>query len=169
MHACPNVDEILRFIANELVESGLRRTAVALACCCRAFEDPVLDVLWETKHHLMDLLGTFPRDIWGPGRPKVSAVIVMLFPTLLNFLVAEVSCQAPYGAGVGSFVEVRTKDESVHAVWSPTAASPLGPAISYPRETPASKPEKSPYDSHAYYQGLHLIHPSIPFSKDNHR
>ena len=79
MHTCFNVDEILRFIARELIESGLRRTAVALACCCRDFEDPVLDVLWETEYHLAHLLGTFPQGIWGLGEPRVSVAIVILF------------------------------------------------------------------------------------------
>ena len=43
MHACLNVDEIVRLIAYELVASGGYATAVALARCCKSFEDPVLD------------------------------------------------------------------------------------------------------------------------------
>ena len=169
MHACLNVDEILRFIANELVESGSWQTAVALACCCRAFEDPVLDVLWETEDCLTHLLGTFPQDIWDPGEPKVSVLIVVLFPSLLKYLIVKVSHQAPYSAGVGSFAEVRTKNKNALAVGSPATASPLGSAVSYPRESPASEPETFGDGCHTYYRGQHLIHPSISLPKDNHR
>ena len=149
MHACLNVDEILRSIASELVQSGLRRTAVALACCCRAFEDPVLDALWETKYHLMHLLRTLPQDIWSPVEPKVRVAIVIFGPSPLNCLVSKVFDQASYGAGVGSFVEIRRKDENVHAVGFPAAASSLGSAVPHPRKTPASKLEDSSVVSRA--------------------
>jgi hypothetical protein len=55
----------------------------------------------------------------------VSVAIVMLFPSLLKCLIVKVSYQAPYGTGVGSVVEVRTKNQTIHAVGSPAAASPL--------------------------------------------
>ena len=45
MHLCLNVDEILRLIAHELVASRGKGTTVGLACCCKGFEDPVLDGL----------------------------------------------------------------------------------------------------------------------------
>ena len=47
MHACLYVDEILRLIASELVVPGAKATTVLLVCCCKSFEDPVLDTLWE--------------------------------------------------------------------------------------------------------------------------
>ena len=49
MHACLNVDEIIRLIARELVASESKATAAALACRRKTFEDPVLDTLWETQ------------------------------------------------------------------------------------------------------------------------
>ena len=49
MHICLNVDELVRLIACELVASEGKATAVALAGCCKSFEDPVLDALWETQ------------------------------------------------------------------------------------------------------------------------
>ena len=49
MHACLNVDEIVRHITYELVALRAKRTAVALGCCCQSFEDPALDTLWETQ------------------------------------------------------------------------------------------------------------------------
>ena len=64
MHHCLNVDEILRLVAYELVASEAEGTAAALARCCKTFEEPVLDVLWETQNQLTPLLKTFPRDVW---------------------------------------------------------------------------------------------------------
>ena len=64
MHPCLNVDEILRSFACELVASEAKVAAVALACCCKSFEDPVLDALWETQDQLAPLLKCFPQDIW---------------------------------------------------------------------------------------------------------
>ena len=64
MHPCLNVDEILRLLACELVGSEARATAVALGSCCKSFEDPVLDALWETQHRLIPLLKCLPQDVW---------------------------------------------------------------------------------------------------------
>ena len=67
MHHCLYVDEILRHVASELVVYKGRASAVALACCCKSFEDPVLDVLWETQEGLIPLFGSLPRDVWNGG------------------------------------------------------------------------------------------------------
>lgn len=67
MHACLSVDEIIRLLACELVASGGKATAVALARCCKNFEDPVLDALWWEQDRLPLLLETFPEDIWDEG------------------------------------------------------------------------------------------------------
>jgi hypothetical protein len=64
MHACLNVDEIVRLIASELVASGGDATIAALACCCKNFEDPALDALWATQQQLAPLLGVFPEGVW---------------------------------------------------------------------------------------------------------
>ena len=46
MRPCLNVGEILRLIARELrVASRGKGTTIGLACCCKGFEDPVLDGL----------------------------------------------------------------------------------------------------------------------------
>ena len=79
MHACLNVDEILRLIAYELVASEGKRTAVALACCCKSLEDPVLDVLWVAQHRLLRLLRSFPGDVWNEGRCTVSTPTICYF------------------------------------------------------------------------------------------
>ena len=72
MHACLNVDEIVRLIAYELVESGGNATAVGLACYRKSYEDPVLDVLWATQDQLLPLLKSFPGDVWNEGGCAVS-------------------------------------------------------------------------------------------------
>ena len=73
MHACLNVDEIVRLIARELVASNAKATAVALARCCKNFEDPILDTLWESQTRLLPLLKSLPEDVWDrSGRCTVS-------------------------------------------------------------------------------------------------
>ena len=72
MHCCLNIDEIVRLIAWELVTSRRKATAVRLACCCKSFEDPVLDTLWATGLGLTNLLGCFPGDVWNEDGCGVS-------------------------------------------------------------------------------------------------
>jgi len=85
MHACLNVDEIVRVIAYELVTSKGRGVAVSLACCCKSFEDPVLDALWETQEQLLPLLKSLPGDIWDGDGYTVSAPTTHVFSSL-NYL-----------------------------------------------------------------------------------
>ena len=80
MHACLNVDEIVRLIACELVASRGIATAVALACCCKSFEDPALDALWVKQDRLLPLLKTFPGDVWNDGECIVSGPTTRMFP-----------------------------------------------------------------------------------------
>jgi len=63
MHACLNVDEIVRLLACELVMSGGRGSAAALARCRKSFEEPVLDALWEAQDQLRPLLKSFPEGV----------------------------------------------------------------------------------------------------------
>ena len=85
MHRCLNVDEIVRLIAYELVASGRKATAARLACCCRGFGGPVLDVLWATQIELSPLFNCLPGDIWnGRGRTvSEPATCSTLFSTVL--------------------------------------------------------------------------------------
>lgn len=64
MHPCLNVDEIVRLLACELVASEAKATAVSLACCCKNFEDPVLDTLWDMQDQLRPLLKCLPQKVW---------------------------------------------------------------------------------------------------------
>jgi len=86
MHACLNVDEIVRLIAWELVASKARAAAVALACCSKSFEDPVLDTLWEVQDRLRPLLRSLPGDVWKRGNCPVVSVPTTRF-LILNYLV----------------------------------------------------------------------------------
>ena len=79
MHACLNVDEIARLIVHNLVASSGEGSAVSLACCCKSFEDPVLDVLWAKQHFLLPLLRCFPGDVWEEGGCSVSTSTTCLF------------------------------------------------------------------------------------------
>ena len=82
MHACLNVDEILRLIVCELVESKAKATAAALACCRKSFEDPALDVLWEAQDGLLPLLKSFPADVWSEGGYTVSTPVAHILSPL---------------------------------------------------------------------------------------
>ena len=94
MHACLNVDEIIRLIAHEVVESEAEATAVALACCCKSFEDPVLDVLWETQWNLLPLLKSLPRDVWNERASNVSEPTTRLFFSL-NHTISKIFMRSP--------------------------------------------------------------------------
>ena len=82
MHACLTVDEIVRFIAWGLVDSRSKATSVALACCSKSFEDPLLDTLWETQNRLRPLLRSLPGDVWKSGRCIVSVPTRHVFAPL---------------------------------------------------------------------------------------
>ena len=88
MHACLCVDEIVRLIACELVESRATATAIALACCCKNFEDSMLDALWGTQDQLLPLLKSLPEDVWNERECNVSTPTTGIFSSL-NFLIRK--------------------------------------------------------------------------------
>ena len=94
MHPCLNVDEIVRLIAGKLIESKTNATAVALACCCQSFEDPVLDVLWETQDKLLPLFKSLPGDVWNEGGCTVSVPTTRVSSSL-NCLVRKSFKRSP--------------------------------------------------------------------------
>ena len=116
MHRCLNIDEIVRFIACELTTSGGKGTAVCLACCCKGFEDPVLDVLWATQVELSPLFKCLPGDVWKEGGYTVStpAMHVLLFPQRFGL---EVFQTVSDGDRMGSFPKVRSKNASAQRLW----------------------------------------------------
>ena len=86
MHPCLCVEEIVRLIAHELVADEQNRSAVAMACCCKHFEDPALDALWMVPLRFINLLDTLPGDIWSHRYKVGTATITPVF-LLLNPLV----------------------------------------------------------------------------------
>ena len=86
MHACLYVDEILRLITRELVAPKAKATAIALACCCKSFEHPVLDTLWTVQCKLLPLLKSLPGVVWNEGEQAVRSPT---FPSL-NCLILKV-------------------------------------------------------------------------------
>lgn len=60
-HKVFEVDEILRPIAGYVVDLG-GSSAIALACCCRAFEEPVLGLYWECQR-LDKLANVLPEGV----------------------------------------------------------------------------------------------------------
>ena len=88
MHPCLRVDEIIRLVACELVELEANGTVAALACCCKSFEEPVLDVLWETQVELTLLLECLPEDTWEDAWEEsgkfVSWLMAFTFSTVSN-------------------------------------------------------------------------------------
>ncbi|KAF9647206.1 hypothetical protein BDM02DRAFT_2746303 [Thelephora ganbajun] len=64
MHHVFELDEILRLIASDLIDTG-DGGALSLACCCRSFSTPVLDTMWEEgQSDFTTLLKTFPCSVW---------------------------------------------------------------------------------------------------------
>ena len=64
MHPCFSVDEVLRFLACKFVASGANAGAVSLTCCCKSFEDPMLDAPRETQNRLTSLVKSFALEVW---------------------------------------------------------------------------------------------------------
>ena len=114
MHACLNLDEIVRLIACEVVASRAKATAVAFARCHKSFEDPVLDTLWETQYLLLPLLRSLPRDVWNEDGCTVSAPTTFNFPSHPFGL--KVFQKVPNNTRMGSFPEVRSKDTEAQLV-----------------------------------------------------
>jgi len=66
MHQTLYVEELVRRIASN-ADDGSPGSAslLALACCCRALESPVMDVLWQRQKHLHIILRSLPADCWN--------------------------------------------------------------------------------------------------------
>lgn len=62
-HKVFEVDEILRPIAGYVVDLD-GSSAIALACCCKAFEEPVLSLYWECQR-LDKLASVLPEGVLG--------------------------------------------------------------------------------------------------------
>ena len=122
MHPCLYVDEIVRLIAHELVAFNARATSVALACCCKTFEDPVLDILWETQSRVLPLLKSLPGDVWDEGGCSVS-VPTTCFLSSLNYLIQKSFKRFPTTLELARFRKyagrIRTLDERCNKHYIP--------------------------------------------------
>jgi len=87
MHRCLSVDDILGLLACELVASEAEATAVALACCCKGFQDPVLDAVWGTQDRLTPLLKCFPQEVWEERSGNIVGHIMAATFFALNHLI----------------------------------------------------------------------------------
>ena len=61
-HKVFEVDEILRPIAGYVVDN-CGSSAIALACCSKAFEEPVLSLFWEDQPLPDKLAGVLPEGV----------------------------------------------------------------------------------------------------------
>lgn len=159
MHACFNVDEIVRLLACELVASRWKKSAVALACCCKNLEDPVLDVLWEAHDQLHPLLKSFPGNIWDDEGGTFVSV-----STALRFYLTKLSDwvdfqENPDQSGMGSLPEVHSKDPDARSESFPSphiSRCSLGTATSHLQHDIASGFED--FQMRPSDHGLHSIH-----------
>ena len=78
MHSYLGVDKILELVVRELVASEAKGTAVSLACCCRNFEGPVLDQLWETQDRIIPLLKCLPQEVWKEEQENFVSQLITL-------------------------------------------------------------------------------------------
>jgi len=70
MHHCLAIQEIVRLIVGNLHEA-YKSSVLALACTCRAFENPALDHLWYQQTSLKTLFKCLPEDVWKETAAKV--------------------------------------------------------------------------------------------------
>lgn len=71
MHKIFQIDEVVKEITRHMSEWYTQRFILYLALSCKTISDPALDVLWETQCTLIDLLKTFPSDVWEVNQGKL--------------------------------------------------------------------------------------------------
>lgn len=66
MHRVLRLDELIRNIA-DCADHTTRGIAslLALACCCKSLEGPVMDILWRRQFDLHRALKILPADCWS--------------------------------------------------------------------------------------------------------
>lgn len=65
MHQVFRLEELVRNISScaESTRQG-SVSLLALACCCKLLEGPVMDILWQRQVDLSIILKTLPVDSW---------------------------------------------------------------------------------------------------------
>ena len=66
MHQLLRLDDLVRNIAY-CADRKIQGSAslLALACCCKSLEGPVMDILWQRQVDLSTILKTLPADSWS--------------------------------------------------------------------------------------------------------
>ena len=60
------IEELVQRIASSADdEPAGSASLLALACCCKSLEDPVMEVLWQRQKDLQIVLRTLPADCWA--------------------------------------------------------------------------------------------------------
>ena len=67
-HPIFQIDEILRLIVEWTCQVS-KPAAVEFACCCKAFEEPVLRALWK-EISFTSLTHLLPKDVLQSGPPS---------------------------------------------------------------------------------------------------
>ena len=88
-----------------LVKRVWRATAVALACCCRKFEDPTLDALWKEQKRLSPLLNTFPKGILDKASKDLVSRQLYVVYSPLNCLAGKIFKKMPTTAEWARFTK----------------------------------------------------------------
>ena len=73
-HKVFEIDEILRLITGHAVDLG-GSAPVALACCCKVFEEPTLSLYWEDRR-LDQLANVLPKGVLKRSGPNTSPYYV---------------------------------------------------------------------------------------------
>ncbi|KAF9648751.1 hypothetical protein BDM02DRAFT_3186859 [Thelephora ganbajun] len=63
LHPVFQIDELLRLVVDELVETR-QQAAISFALTCRSLEEPTLSSLWKHQDSLTDLLKVLPNHTW---------------------------------------------------------------------------------------------------------
>ena len=93
----------MRYVASEW-----RATAAAFARCCKSFEDPVLDALWETQDQgLNPLLVSLPEGVLDSTRNVGVSITFVLYSFNYPHPVFQ---KTPDGVGMGSVPGIRSKN-----------------------------------------------------------
>ena len=164
MHRCLSVDEILRLLACELVASEAKATATALACCCKTFEDPVLDVLWEAQDQLTTLLKCLPQGVWEEEDESFVSPLTVFITLAFNRLVGFQ--ENPDESGRGPLLKVYSKNTKARNCGHRNPGRSPTPATLYHRHLLASRVQS--LRVRESYDGVCPLHPPISLSQ-NHR
>lgn len=68
------IDELLRLIVDELVETS-PRAAVSFALTCRSLEEPTLSSLWKQQRSLANLVKVLPSHTWAHDEHGIGYIV----------------------------------------------------------------------------------------------